>query len=70
MFTVKPVPKLGLGRQTAQRVLNIEKRDKYRAAKAKIIAVIKREDLQQITGFKFRYKDGKSVNITILSTQA
>ncbi len=37
---------------------------------SKIIAIIKREDLQQITGFKFGYKDGKLVNITISSTQA
>jgi hypothetical protein len=40
MFTVKPVPKPGSGRQTAQRVLNIEKQDKYRAAEAKIMFVL------------------------------
>jgi hypothetical protein len=106
MFTVKPVPEPGSGRQTAQRVLNIEKRDKYRAAEAKIMFVLnkciddfdqehikphttakarweslwakyskitaaaKREDLQQITGFKFGYKDGKSVDMTISSAWA
>ncbi len=37
---------------------------------SKITATIKREDLQQIIGFKFGYRDGKLVDITISSTQA
>ncbi len=37
---------------------------------SKLIAAVKREDLQQITGFKFGYKDSKSVDMTISSAQA
>ncbi len=101
MFTIKTELE-----QATQQTLNIERRDKYRAAKGQVMFVInkyvdnfdreyirayiiakarwellwgkyskliiatKREDLQQITGFKFSYKDGKLINITISSAQA
>jgi hypothetical protein len=101
MFTVRDKT-----REPAQQALNIEKRDKYRAAEAKIMFVLnkciddfdqeyiephttakarweslwakyskitaaaKREDLQQITGFKFGYKEGKPVDMTISSAWA
>ncbi len=39
MFTVKSLPKTGLGTQSTQQ-LNIDKRDKYCAAKAKIMFVL------------------------------
>ncbi len=100
MFTIKTE----LERAT-QQTLNIERQDKYRAAKGQVMFVINKyvddfnkeyiktytiakawqeslqgkyskltaiikKDLQQITGFKFGYRDGKLVNITILSIQA
>jgi hypothetical protein len=37
---------------------------------SKLTAAAKREDLQQITGFKFGYKDSKLVDMTISSTWA
>ncbi len=40
MFIVKTFPKPGLGKQAAQQELNIKKRDKYRAANAKIMFIL------------------------------
>ncbi len=98
MFTIKTESE-----RATQQTLNIESRDKYRAAEGQVMFIInkyvddfdrehirahttakarweslwgkyskltaaaKREDLQQITGFKFGYKDGKLVDITISS---